>query len=357
MELPSAGFDQYETPPVRDAETLQRRRRMRLLQNQAMTPAESRVDASGEQVAGNEADRQQLLRDCHGHTGVQLVLEVDGDTHPQLVTFDQPFAVIGSDGRCDIRIEHPSILPRHAYLQWIDGRLYCCSLGSSTNRAPVVSNWLGRPVRFGSLRISAPEFEPLAGEPADPQSRSADLAAEIPQVQLRFAEVEQRDNLWPVDRKLTLIGRGEQCKLRLDHPEISPVLACLIRTPGSCWLINLSDDDSLRVNDHPVSLTSLDVGDRLQFGAFEAEVSVAPVSLKLPRHTSDSTQSTVRQLASQHRKRLGVLSKSLSKVQVYLDSDHLDSIPELKTALQQYILHAQRHHREMQQALETLGGD
>ena len=255
-------------------------------------------------------------------------------------------------------------MPCHAYLQWIDGRLFCCSLGSSDAQSPVVSSWVGRkPVTLGPLRISVPDMEPLPDGAPDPQSRSASLAAELPQVQLKFDGVDQRDNLWPADRFVSLIGRGSQCKLRLDHPEIPTVLACLIRTPASCWLINLSRHEALRVNGHPVLLESLDLGDALQLGAFHAEVSAAPFSLRTPRPVptiesvppvESPNAAAVRELAARHRQRLGVLNQSLAGVQVYLDSEHLNAIPELKTALEQYILRAQRHHIEVQQALKRL---
>jgi hypothetical protein len=67
--------------------------------------------------------------------------------------------------------------------------------------------------------------------------------------------------------------------------------------------------------------------------------------------------SAVRELAARHRRRLGALNKSLDAVQLHLDSAHLDAVPELKSAVQQYVLYAQRHHREVQDALERLSGD
>ena len=302
-----------------------------------------------------EVARRQLFQECQGRTGLQLVVEVSGEPRPHKLSLDQPFVLIGSDEQCDVQIDHPNVLPHHAYLQWVNGRLFCCSLGSSN--APFAA-WVDQKrVTLGPLRLSVPGIDPVPEGTLDPQSHNTDLAADVPQVQLKFAGVEQRDNLWPVDRFLTLIGRGSQCKLRLEHPEIPNVLACLIRTTGSCWLINLGRDAALQVNDQPVLLQSLDIGDRLQFGAFVAEVSTAPFSLKTPRpvpKVEPKRNQSVRELATRHRQRLGVLNKSLDAMQVFLDGEQLDSVPELKTTLQQYVLHAQRHHREVQEALERL---
>lgn len=347
--------------------TAQRRRRLRLLQTDGI---ESFPDDSAElaglpdagtpvAVDGDAVARSRFFEESEGRTGLDLLVEVAGQAHARKIELDQPFLIIGRDGRCDLRIDHSAVHPHHVYLQWIHGQLFGCSL-DSTNPKPVMA-WVHRkPVSFGALRISVPEIGPVAGL-ADPQSRSPELAEEVPQVQLKFAGVEQRDNLWPVDRNLTLIGRGPQCKLRLDHPDVSHVMAALVRTSVGCWLVNLSAASGLRVNEQPFVVESLDIGDTIQLGPFRAEVSVAPFSLKSNRPAKVETkpakvevQSAIRELAGQHRQRLGALNESLSAVQVYLDSEHLDGIPELKMALQQYVLHAQRHHREMQDALERL---
>lgn len=343
---------------MRDASTVQRRRRLRLLKNNDFK-AET-VESLTRPCAPHDVEesRRQLLEDCSGQPGLQLLIEVKGEAHARKVSLNRPYLLIGSDDQCDVRIKQPLVLPYHAYVQWIDGRLFCCGLGDAQPPA----TWLGgKPVALGPFRVSVPDLE-LASDYQDPQSKSSDLAEEVSQIQLRFAGVEQSDNLWPVDRRLTLIGRGAQCKLRLDHPEIPIVLAALVRTNRTCWLVDLQHSDRLQVNDQLVdSLQALDVGDHLRFGEFQAEVtaasftaeSAAADSMKPP---SAPKVTSIRELADQHRTHLGTLSESLETVQYYLDTDHLDGLPELKTAIQQYVLHAQRHYRETQAALESLAG-
>ncbi|MBS0205377.1 MAG: hypothetical protein JSS49_20935 [Planctomycetes bacterium] len=295
--------------------------------------------------------RRSLFAECRGQSGLQLVLEVTGEAHARKISLDQPFLILGAGSWCDVQIDHPDVQPCHVCVQWIDGRLFGCSLDS----AKPVTHWIGRkPVKFGPFRLSVPDIDTVEGI-ADPQSRNPGLADEVPQVQLKFDGVEQQDNLWPVDRNLTLIGRGSHCKLRLDHPEIPCVLASLIRTESGCWLINLCRHDSLRVNEQKLLLESLDLGDVVQLGAFRAEVSAAPFESKSTLAPPvEKTGNTIQELATEHRQRLGELNQSLDTVQVYLDSEHLNAVPDLKIALQKYILHAQRHHREMQAALERL---
>jgi pSer/pThr/pTyr-binding forkhead associated (FHA) protein len=346
-----------EAPPMRDASTLQqRRRRLRLLQNDDFK-AEAGSSVSGPPAPVDaEESRRQLFEDCAGQSGLQLLIEVKGEAHARKVSLNRPYLLIGSDSQCDVRIKQPSVLPYHVYVQWIDGRLFCWGLGDVQPPA----TWVGpKPVALGPFRVSVPDVD-LANGQQDPQSRSSELAEEVSQIQLKFAGVEQSDNLWPVDRRLTLIGRGAQCKLRLDHPEIPIVLAALVRTNRTCWLVDLQHSDRLQVNDQYIdSLQALDVGDKLRLGEFQAEVTAA--SFTAEPTVAESTKSpsvpkitSVRELADQHRTHLETLSESLETVQYYLDTDHLDGLPELKTAIQQYVLHAQRHHRETQAALESL---
>lgn len=319
----------------------------------AAVPSDSNASA----IASLAADElpERFFRDCCGQSGLRVMVEVPGQAHPRLRDIDQPCLIIGRDATCDMRVDHPDVAPRHAYLQWIEGRIYGFSLTTPEPGKPS-GGWISRkPVTIGPLRISIPEFDLPIG-PDDPQSRSAVLAADVPQVQLKFSGVAERDNLWPVDRRLTLIGRAPACRLRLDHPQIPLVLASLIRTASSCWLLDLSGADQLRVNGLPVKAVSLDVGDAIQMGPFAAEVSTTPYSPKpfaeIPATTAEP--SAVSELAVRHRQRVGTLNKSLEAVKLFLDEEHLNVVPELKTALQRYISQAQKHHREIQDAIERL---
>ena len=48
------------------------------------------------------------------------------------LTLDLPFLLVGSDPACDLRLQHPDVSDRHAYLQLVGGRLFCLDLGSRT---------------------------------------------------------------------------------------------------------------------------------------------------------------------------------------------------------------------------------
>jgi hypothetical protein len=339
---------------VREITALQRRRRLARLQEKANHDAGAPVETS------SPLDRllEHLFGIGRGRPDRQLVIEVSGEAHPRRIALNRALLLIGRDPHCDVRIEHSGVAPFQAYVQWLDGGLFFHDLSNSVppNR---VSAWVGpKPLVSGPLRLSfavgescdVPSFDPLAPHP--------ELAAEVPQVQLQFARVDQRDNLWPVDRRLTLIGRGEQCKLRLDHPDVPLVLASLIRTPSSCWLIKLCGEATLRVNGKRVRAASLDIGDTLQLGPFTAEVTTAPFSLKDSRTASQVETEAItvaaRELAASHRSQLVDLQKSFKELREILDSNELNSMPGLKTALQQYVNQSHRLHRETQAELERL---
>lgn len=362
---------------MRDAMSLQRRRRMMLIQSESNTTAEGvqlhGTDANqslgteasiGLEVdsAAFEASCEQLFHESQGRRGVYLNVELPGSTQPARLRLDRPFLLIGSDSRCDLRLEHPDVSPRHAYLQWVAGHLFCTDLGSETGllagpRKDKSVPWMERqPMQIGLCRMwlegdedfPPPEFHPL--------DRSPQLAAEFPQVRLKFDGVEQTENQWPVDRPLTLIGRGTQCKLRLDHPEMPIVLASLLRTPAGCWLIDLAGQGTTRVNDQAIDFAPLDVGDRLQLGPFNVTVTAAAfgvVESTAAKSGRNQADKAIVALVSRHRELIAELNDDLKEVQSFLDAELLDDAPQLKAALERFVKLSHRHHREMLDSLET----
>ena len=368
---------------MRDAMALQRRRRLMLLQSNtssAVNGDESAMDVADESqltATGIETEfdpvaldsaREQLFRECQGRRGMHLLVELPGAAQSERLDLDRPFLLIGRDPDCDLRLDHSDVSPRQAYLQWVAGHLFCMNLIGETGprpsrRTPKANPWVERqPLQIGPCRLtlvgdesdSAPAFSPL--------DRSPQLADEFPQVRLKFDGVEQSDNQWPVDRPVTLIGRGSQCKLRLNHPDMPLVLASLLRTPSGCWLVDLAGQGTTLVNNRCVSFAPLDIGDALQLGPFRVTVTAAAFGLtgsnasrtKSPEPDTVGPDKAVIELATRHRELLGELNEGLSEVQSCLDAEPLDEAPQLKAALEDYVRQANRHHREMFEALGAL---
>ena len=362
---------------------LQRRRRLMLIQTgtpSAESGSESAADladasrltANGIEtefdVAALDSAREQLFHECHGRREMHLLVEWPGAAQPERLELDRPFLLIGCDPTCDLPLDHPDVAPREAYLQWVAGHLFCTDLGRevgprSDRRAPKASPWVERqPLQIGPCRLTIVGDESDSTPAFSPFDRSPQLAAEFPQVRLKFDGVEQSDNQWPVDRPVTLIGRGSQCKLRLNHPEMPPVLASLLRTPAGCWLIDLAGQGTTLVNGRRISFAPLDIGDVLQLGPFRVTVTAA--AFKVTTSNAACSKSAVPdttvpdralvELASRHRELLGELNEGLCEVRSYLDAESLDATPQLKAALEHYVRQASRHHREMAEALDAL---
>lgn len=370
---------------MRDAMALQRRRRLMPLQSNTTSAEngdESAMDVAEESqltvtgietefdVAALNSAREQLFHECHGRSGMHLLVELPGVAQPERLDLDRPFLLIGRDSDCDLRLNHSDVSPRQVYLQWVAGHLFCTDLvgevGSRpSRRTPRANPWVERqPLQIGPCRLTLVGEESHAAPAFSPLDRSSQLAAEFPQVRLKFDGVEQSDNQWPVDRPVTLIGRGAQCKLRLNHPDLPLVLASLLRTPSGCWLIDLAGQGTTLVNGRRVSFAPLDIGDVLQLGPFRVTVTVTAAAFGMMDFNASRTKSAesdtfvpdkaIVELATRHRELLGELSEGLSEVQSCLDAELLDGAPQLKAALEQYVHQANRHHREMFETLDAL---
>jgi len=256
-------------------------------------------DVMASQTESLEMDTQSqcLFLECGGRPATTLRF-LFSDAPPVTVVMDRPNFLIGSAPNCDLVFSHVEIHPHHALLQWINGSLFYCDLTSQTSDGQTsdgqtsngqTSNgpnspggarpqsaegvWVRHePVCVGPYQLLV-EADEMSPPPEDsPLVRSPRLANELPQIALQFQGVAQSENQWPVDRILTVIGRGSQCRLRLNHESIPQVLSCLLRTPTSCWLIDIAGAGTTAVNGRPVTLSPIDIGDILRLGTFPVDV-------------------------------------------------------------------------------------
>ena len=271
---------------MRPVKNSQRRRRLRLIQAegersvQQFESAASALTNAADIVADRmdaDASRRRLFVECRGKTDTKLRIEHPG-AEPLTVLMDRPYLLIGSDPECDVILEHDEIAPRHGLLLWVDGQIFFCDLAPRSSRGSVKQHppngyWLSHePAAIGpfQLRLDKPSSSP---EPEySPLDRSPGLMEDFPQFALQFQGVEQADNHWPVNRVVTMIGRGSQCKLRLNHPSMPIVQSCLVRTKNGCWLIDIIGTGTTGVNKHAITIAPIDIGDILHLGPFQVEV-------------------------------------------------------------------------------------
>ena len=297
---------------MRPVHSSQRRRRLRLIQaederaaQRFQTAAAVLMDAVDSEATRREEDafRRKLFIETRAKSRTKLRVEHPG-ADPLTVSMDRPYLLIGSDSHSDLILDHEEVAPRHCFVQWIDGYLFCCDLAPRAGRTSVRTQPPnGRWLNSGSISIGP--FQIMLEKPSslpEPEfshlDRSPSLAEDFPQFALQFKGVEQSDNQWPVNRPLTMIGRGSQCKLRLNHTTMPNVQACLLRTKNSCWLIDVHGAGTTGLNGRTVTIAPIDLGDVLQLGPFQVEVvttvfepdDFAPVAKK-SKSTSKSFRS------------------------------------------------------------------
>ena len=274
---------------VREVRSTQRRRRLRLIQAEdARTARKSHAAVSALATAADievaraesEVFQQRLLVECRARSHTKLRVETPG-ADPLTITLDRPNLLVGSDPGCDLILDHEDVAAHHSFLQWVDGEVFWCDIAPRpvrglTRHSPLNGQWLiQNPIAIGPYQLVL-EADPSSTLPDySPLDRSPRLVEDFPQFALQFKGVEQRDNQWPVNRVLTMIGCGIQCKLRLNHPSMPIVQACLLRTKSGCWLFDVAGAGTTGVNGRMIGISPIDIGDELQLGPFHVEVVTA----------------------------------------------------------------------------------
>ncbi|WP_373649506.1 FHA domain-containing protein [Schlesneria sp. DSM 10557] len=269
---------------MRELRNTQRRRRLRIIKAKDARSEERirSVGSSSENPANltrsretAEQNRKRLAADCQAQIPVRLRIEHPAQESLQM-QMGRAHLLIGSDPSCDIQLDHAAVHPQHAALQWIDGHLFYLDLSPKTANdahARSAGHWVDhRPISIGPFQLFREDPQVPSPPAASPLERSPVLTSHVPQLALQFLGVEQSDNKWPINRLLTMVGRGAQCKLRLNHPSMPHVQACLIRTEQSCWLIDVVRAGTTGVNGRAIRLAPISVGDVLQLGPFRVEV-------------------------------------------------------------------------------------
>jgi hypothetical protein len=67
---------------------------------------------------------------------------------------------------------------------------------------------------------------------------------------------------------LVLVGKSDECKMRLRDPRVSEIHCALVRTRTGVWVIDLLSDEGVFINDQRVRASRLDQGARLSIGPF-----------------------------------------------------------------------------------------
>src|SRR5438477_12036787 len=79
-----------------------------------------------------------------------------------------------------------------------------------------------------------------------------------------------------VAKDLTLVGRKEDCDLRLDHKSVSKMHCVIVKTDGLLLLRDLGSTNGTRVNGQRVRRAALLPNDQLTIAVFRFRVHLGP---------------------------------------------------------------------------------
>src|SRR5947209_13139928 len=85
-------------------------------------------------------------------------------------------------------------------------------------------------------------------------------------------------NAIEIAKDLTLVGRKEDCDLRLDHKSVSKMHCVIVKTDGLLLLRDLGSTNGTRVNGQRVRRAALLPNDHLTIAGFKFRVTFGPDS-------------------------------------------------------------------------------
>ncbi len=214
-------------------------------------------------------------------------------------TIDSPFCLIGRDDACDVTLTDAEVDPRHAWAQVVDGRVFLVDLGSRGGirwpQGVQHYGWweAGQAVQIGPfyliLRVP-PDNEPPALPQGNLLQSDASIAERFPATVLEFRNGRRARDRWRVNRRITLVGRAVDCKIRLTASDIPSYYCGLVLTPQGLWVVDLSGRGVV-VNGERLRVSPLPDGSDLWLGRFRIGVDVGASALRALAAMGESPRS------------------------------------------------------------------
>jgi hypothetical protein len=222
----------------------------------------------------SEFSLDRFLESCDARGALRLRAECGGRTGDFVLP--QPFAVVGTDARADVRVAG-QLASRAAYLQLVEGRLLCLDFaagvaGRAGNYPP--HGWLdpGKTWSCGPVNLT------LVGETGATSRPRSEVAPAV----VEIAGGNGGACRYRVRSPVVLIGRSSQCQVRLRDQTVSQFHCALVNTRAGLWCVDLFGRGGVTVNGATARAARLDEGDLLRVGTF----SFRPV----PANSTDLVQ-------------------------------------------------------------------
>jgi pSer/pThr/pTyr-binding forkhead associated (FHA) protein len=244
-----------------------------------------------------------FLKVCGATSPLRIRVRRQGSRDYDFHSFDQPSVLIGRDALADLRIEHPSVSRRHAYLQVLRGRLLLTDLGSrigtyidyrsltvelcrdesgpmktsaesSDDQRPHSSCWIEPGEKF---RIGPCRFRIIEGVKRSHSSKSTDGHAKrdaepatelegLTEVTVEISDEKSPPTQLSIDQEMILGGRSPTCTIHLNDSRVSSYHFSLVRTMEGVWVVDLLGRGGITLNGTGVRFARVYDGDALKVG-------------------------------------------------------------------------------------------
>src|SRR5205823_12740520 len=93
-----------------------------------------------------------------------------------------------------------------------------------------------------------------------------------------------------IGKDLTLVGRKEECDLRLDHKSVSKMHCIIVKTDGLLLLRDLGSTNGTRVNGQRVRRAALLPNDQISIANYKFRIYLGPDAPPPPPNAHEHTQ-------------------------------------------------------------------
>jgi hypothetical protein len=185
---------------------------------------------------------------------------------------EAPSCLVGSEPRCHWRLPSSFASQKEFFFQVVAGRIFCLDLGDSEDESQRIKRR-----QVGSSGLELHGFELHAYEERGLHTeveRTLDHSfadgskspSQVGEFELAMRNEGRRGVVVPIDKVITMLGRSPRCKVRFNTYSASRFHAACIATPDGVWIVDLKSRTGTFINEIPVRLHRMQVGDRLRIG-------------------------------------------------------------------------------------------
>jgi pSer/pThr/pTyr-binding forkhead associated (FHA) protein len=206
-----------------------------------------------------------------GPVEVRAVHRVSGATSTYAIA--DPATFVGRAQSMGVQLDDPTVSQCHAYLQVVDGRVYCIDLGSRTGvvwddgsrrRGWVQSHHVLRIGAF-DLQLSNPTGDSTPSPGVQYRAAPGDDAARPVEIEVH-SPANGPGVRHPLHQPITLIGRHPNCDVRLLDESVAYFQCALVTTADGLWCVDILTRRGTALNGRMTRLARLHDGDLIELG-------------------------------------------------------------------------------------------